>query len=211
MVWFLAFVRFRVGVAVNGDVAPPGFTLELRLQNLFLHCEPRYAIIHSDVAFKAGSSWCGGCSPPRVTGSDSRHSCVLKHEQQDIKHICWWIGHLERTGWLFPILYIDVGFAWSEFGDFETIKVYYDCGQKRITNLLHGFFNERRSLKVEFAQAVEPKKYKLFQVADLVCTLKLLEVKLQSDMGLSPCEKRFFGGPKAFKHDILRRIKAKEI
>ena len=97
------------------------------------------------------------------------------------------------------------------FEDFETIKVYYDCGQKRITNLLHGFFNERRSLKVEFAQAVEPKKYKLFQVADLVCTLKLLEVKLQSDMGLSQCEKRFFGGPKAFKHDILRRIKAKEI
>ena len=33
----------------------------------------------------------------------------------------------------------------------------------------------------------EPKKYKLFQVADLVCTLKLLEVKLPSDMGLSPC------------------------
>ena len=26
------------------------------LQNLFLHCEPRYAIMHSDVAFKAGSS-----------------------------------------------------------------------------------------------------------------------------------------------------------
>ena len=57
----------------------------------------------------------------------------------------------------------------------------------------------------------EPKKYKLFQVADLVCTLKLLEVKLQSDMGLSQCEKRFFGGHKAFKHDILRRMKAKEI
>ena len=55
-IWFLAFVRFRDGVAGNEDVAPPGFTVELRLQNLFLHCEPRYAIMHSDVAFKAGSS-----------------------------------------------------------------------------------------------------------------------------------------------------------
>ena len=90
-------------------------------------------------------------------------------------------------------------------------KVYYDCGQKRITNLLHTFFNKHKSLVVDFAQAVEPRKYKLFQVADLVCTLKLLEIKLQYGIGLAPCENRFFGGPKAFKHNILRRIKRKEI
>jgi hypothetical protein len=95
--------------------------------------------------------------------------------------------------------------------DFQAIKVYYDCGQKRITNLLHSFFNKRKSLTVDFAQAVEPRKYKLFQVADLVCTLKLLEIKLQYGIGLAPCENRFFGGPKAFKHNILRRIKRKEV
>lgn len=97
------------------------------------------------------------------------------------------------------------------FEEFQLIKVYYDCGQKRITNLLHTFFNKHKSLVVDFAQAVEPRKYKLFQVADLVCTLKLLEIKLQYGIGLAPCENRFFGGPKAFKHNILRRIKRKEI
>ena len=35
---------------------PSRFYGGTELQNLFLHCEPRYAIMHSDVAFKAGSS-----------------------------------------------------------------------------------------------------------------------------------------------------------
>ena len=30
-------------------------------------------------------------------------------------------------------------------------------------------------------------------------------------VGIAPCERRFFGGEKKFIHDILRRMKAKEI
>lgn len=94
---------------------------------------------------------------------------------------------------------------------FNRVKVYYDCGQKPVTNLLHGFFEEWKSTAVEFAQAVEPRKYRLFQVADLVCTLKLLETRLELGIPFSHSEMRFFGGPRDFKRNILKKIKAKEI
>jgi len=99
----------------------------------------------------------------------------------------------------------------NEIDGFGDVKVYYDCGQKSITNFLHGFFASRAFRKVEFAQAVAPRKYRLFQVADLVCTLRLLELKLENGIPLSGSERRFFGGEKKFRHDILKKIKVHEI
>ena len=97
------------------------------------------------------------------------------------------------------------------FADFKCVKVYYDCGQKPVTNFLRRVTAAHLPCPIEFAQAVEPQKYRLFQIADLVCTLKLLELKIACDGGLSVDEQRFFGGPKKFRHNILRYIKAKEI
>ena len=94
---------------------------------------------------------------------------------------------------------------------FTKVKVYYDCGQAFITQLLHRGFDGLNFPAVEFAQSVKPSRYKLFQVADLICTLRLLELKLETEGRLSPCEFRFFGGVKLFKHNVLRRIKSKEI
>lgn len=93
----------------------------------------------------------------------------------------------------------------------QRVKVYYDCGQTYITNLLHKGFSELHMSTVEFAQSVKPLQYKLFQVADLICTLRLLELKLETEGRLSQSEYRFFGGIKSFKRDILRRIKQKEL
>ena len=97
------------------------------------------------------------------------------------------------------------------FAGFDSVKIYYDCGQKPITNLIHEFFAAWEAVPVEFAQAVEPRKYKLFQVADLVCTLKLLETKLDLGLPFSKSETRFFGGLRVFKRNILKYIKRKEI
>ena len=94
---------------------------------------------------------------------------------------------------------------------FSRLKVYYDCGQTRLTNLLHEEFAALRFPPVEFAQSVKPHRYKMFQVADLICTLRLLELTLETDGRLSPSEFRFFGGVKSFRRDFLRRIKVKEI
>lgn len=95
--------------------------------------------------------------------------------------------------------------------EFEGIKVYYDCGQAPITNLLHDTFEARLGTRVEFAQAVRPEKYKLFQLADLVCSVKLVEAKLSVGVKMTVDECRFFRGPRIFKHDILRCIKRREI
>ena len=102
--------------------------------------------------------------------------------------------------------------ARSTIGGFSKIKVYYDCGQPSITQLLRkGFDDLGNNPIVVFAQSVTPRRYKLFQVADLVCTLRLLEMKLENEGRLSPIEFSFFGGVKTFKHSILRRIKSKQI
>ena len=98
------------------------------------------------------------------------------------------------------------------FFSFPNIKVYYDCGQKQLTNFLIDFFNKKEpGLNVEFAQAVEPRKYKLLQVADLACTFKLLELEVEEKKALPNWAYRFFGGEKPFKHNFLRRFKTKEI
>jgi len=99
----------------------------------------------------------------------------------------------------------------SMFAACRCVKVYYDCGQKAVTNFLRRVTSATLPCPVEFAQAVEPRKYRLFQIADLVCTLRLLEEKISCGAGLSDDECKFFGGPKKFRHNILRYIKAKGI
>lgn len=94
---------------------------------------------------------------------------------------------------------------------FSKIKVYYDCGQTAITNLLHKHFDTLNLPPVEFAQSVRSKDYKLLQLADLVCTLRLLEMKLETEGRLAPLEFRFFGGITPFKKNIIRRIKKKMV
>ncbi len=99
----------------------------------------------------------------------------------------------------------------SRLSRYDKVKIYYDCGQSPLTNLLHRAFEWKYGPKIEFAQAVKPERYRLFQLADLVCSLKLVELRLTLGEAMTDSEHAFFGGPKAFKHKILRRIKRKEI
>lgn len=93
----------------------------------------------------------------------------------------------------------------------DKVKVYYDCGQSPVTNLLHGTFAEALGKSVEFKQNVRPLQYRLFQIADLVCTLRLIELRLAHGMPMTQSEMRFFGGPRDFKRNVLKKIKRKEI
>lgn len=91
------------------------------------------------------------------------------------------------------------------------VKIYYDCGQSPVTRMLHEVFETGIGRNVEFANDVRPSRYRLFQLADLICTLHLVELKLRAGMKLSHSENQFFGGPRMFHHNILRYIKAKEV
>ena len=95
--------------------------------------------------------------------------------------------------------------------NFNKLKVYYDCGQSPVTNLLHKTFSDDIGCRVEFAQNVKPQNYKLFQVADLVCTVSLIEQRLMNGERMTDSEYAFFGGPRMFKRNILKYLKRKEI
>ena len=99
----------------------------------------------------------------------------------------------------------------AEFADVARVKIYYDCGQAPVTNLLHQTFAAVVPCPVEFAQGVKPGNYKLFQLADLICTLHLLELKIQNGEPMTLSEFKFFGSPRTFVRNVLRKIKPKEI
>lgn len=57
---------------------------------------------------------------------------------------------------------------------------------------------------------IQPSEYRLFQIADLICTLDLVLTKIESG-GLSNTEKEFFHGAHEFKKEYWRKIKKKEL
>ena len=99
----------------------------------------------------------------------------------------------------------------TQLQEYDTIKVYYDCGQSPVTNLLHKTFSADLGSKVEFVQQVKPQKYKLFQVADLLCSTSLIERRLINGERMTESEYAFFGGPRLFRRNILKYLKRKEI
>jgi len=135
---------------------------------------------------------------------DYRHFC-LSVDKRYVGTRVQLIGKLETELAAFVEKRRDV------FDAFERIKVYYDCGQPEVTRILHDTIARRLRGNVEFAQGVDPRHYKLFQIADLVCTVKLIEQKLAAGIAMTESEQRFFGGPRMFKRETLRRIKAKEL
>lgn len=87
------------------------------------------------------------------------------------------------------------------FGSWERIVIYYDNGQKEITNLVNSVFNAHLSVEV---RKVVPAGYSLFQAADLCCTVALLRRKIESG-GLSPSERSFFSTQKDSAERALKR------
>ena len=90
---------------------------------------------------------------------------------------------------------------------FDKIIVYYDNGQKEITNLVNTLFNAFLEADV---RKVSPSEYSLFQAADMFCTLTLLEEKLAHE-GLSKSEDEFFMGTRNLKKNYLKPIAKKRL
>ena len=86
-----------------------------------------------------------------------------------------------------------------------------DCGQTPVTNILRTTFRARAGFVVEFAQAVRPERYRLFQLADMIATLKLVETKIENGEPMTESEYKFFGGPRNFRRNYLRFVRSKEI
>lgn len=89
---------------------------------------------------------------------------------------------------------------------FDKIIIYYDNGQIELTKILTSVFNTLFT-HVEFRK-VQPTNYKLFQIADLICTMELLAEKAETN-SFTRSEIEFFDNVRDFKKNYLKHIRKK--
>ena len=90
---------------------------------------------------------------------------------------------------------------YENFLAFDDMKIYYDNGWVEVSKILSSIFNA--PLPNPIFRKVMPSKYKLFQAADLLCTLELDNLKLKNNM-FSKSEKTFFGNTRDLKKNYLK-------
>lgn len=83
---------------------------------------------------------------------------------------------------------------------FDRVILYYDYGQAELGKMLLTLFNAFLS-NFEFKKVI-PSNYRLFQVADYICTMELINHKLHNGL-MSHWEKQFFYDKQAFKKSYL--------
>lgn len=93
------------------------------------------------------------------------------------------------------------------FQSFEKVILYYDNGQHELTQILNTVLaTEIPDFDV---RKVLPKDYKLFQAADLICTLALMEKKIE-DGTLSRSDLLIFHNPRDLKKQYLNPLLKKQ-
>lgn len=93
--------------------------------------------------------------------------------------------------------------SYDTLSRFDKIKIYYDNGQPQVKSILKKCFS---SFPVEFPSCVTPERYRLFQVADLACTVALLKEKLDLGLPLTKSESYFFHNAHDLKKDYIRPL-----
>lgn len=131
---------------------------------------------------------------------DVRYKCFLIEK----KHIA---DAVEASGRLSRQISQFIMGHWDELRSHEIVKVYYDNGQVEVSKILSSVFHALLS-NVEFRR-VMPEDYKLFQVADLICSMELVRIKLETNT-LSKSEQTFFGNIRDFKKNYLKPLARKE-
>ncbi len=96
----------------------------------------------------------------------------------------------------------------SYFQRFEKVVLYYDNGQHELSRILNTIFTTH--LTQCDIRHVQPSDYRLFQVADMLCTLELLHLKTQHN-NLSRSEQQILHTKHALKKDFLKQIQKKKL
>lgn len=95
------------------------------------------------------------------------------------------------------------------FQSFDVVKIYYDNGQIPIAKMLVVVFKFMLS-NVEFRKVV-PSEYRLFQISDMLCTLKLIELKMKAK-AMSRSELAFFNySNRIIKKEYLKHVADKTL
>ncbi len=133
----------------------------------------------------------------------------------EIKYHCFYIEKkhiqdmVEATGKLSKSISIFIRENYDMFSRFDNVKVYYDNGQVEVNKILSSVFHVMLP-EVEFRKVL-PSDYRLFQVADLLCTMELLRLK-KAEKRLSRSEVAFFGNnERDFRINYLKPLNKKMI
>ena len=94
------------------------------------------------------------------------------------------------------------------FLEFDTIKVYYDNGQTEVNKILSSVLNALLD-NVEFKRVL-PRDYRLFQVADFICILTLVRMKMEHKE-MSRSEIAFFENERTLRKQYLKHLDEKEL
>ena len=137
-------------------------------------------------------------SGPVIRSEEEYRGYDLKERQKIIMKMMSFVRRLNIN---FKSIYI-------VFCNYDTVKIYYDNGQVEVTRILSSVFNALLE-NVEFRKVI-PADYRLFQVADLICTLKLTELKMENHL-LSKSEIYFFNDERTLKKNYLKPLSKKEL
>ncbi len=133
--------------------------------------------------------------------------------QIDIRYKCFHIEKkhildtVDATGKLSKIISQFIRDNYEEFLSYDDVKIYYDNGQVEVSKILSSVFNAM--LPNPIFRKVMPTEYKLFQVADLLCTMELTRLKMEDNL-LSKSEMMFFGNIRDLKKNYLKPLNKKE-
>jgi hypothetical protein len=176
----------------------------------------------------ANIGWSKHCihAGPVIRSEEEYHGYDLKDRQKILMKMMTFIRHLdvqfksiyiekkhiedsvEATGKLSKQLAAFIRENYQFFCGYDVVKVYYDNGQVEVTRILSSVFNALLE-NVEFRK-VMPADYRLFQVADLICTLKLTELKMENHQ-LSKSDIFFFNDERTLKKNYLKPLSKKEL
>lgn len=95
------------------------------------------------------------------------------------------------------------------FSSSDSVAIYYDRGLRAMGKILEEVLDSS-GLIYSFKEGVKADHYRLFQVADLITFVKLLDDKLGNE-GMSSSESRFFEKPRRFKKYYVKGVEKKEI
>lgn len=180
--------------------------LEENLSNLGWpnHCVHAGPVIRSEEEYK-------GYDLPDRQKILKRMMSFVRHLDIQFKSIYIEKKHIEdsveATGKLSKQLANFIRDNMEYFCSYDIVKVYYDNGQVEVTRILSSVFNALLE-NVEFRKVL-PADYRLFQVADLICTIKLAELKSEAHI-LSKSEKFFFGDERTLRKNYIKPLNQKE-
>ena len=96
------------------------------------------------------------------------------------------------------------------FQQYDCIKIYYDNGQPAVTEAIHDAIDCVIARNAIVYRNIHPSDYRLFQVADYVCTIELTAIKYQTSQE-TQTDRIFFGTWATFKSGHLKYLRKKKL